>query len=104
MALMADYTPRVFVEAWPHAPDLCDAARRLEGRDGLVWLDGDGLSEGQGRFSFLGSDPVEVLTSVMGDAEPLAVLSHLEAVRSEPRQDAEGHAWTARTPRWIGSC
>ena len=58
------------------------AALRLGKEAGLAWLDG-GLTHGQeGRFSFVGAAPVEVVERLVGDREPLAALDEI-ALRSQ---------------------
>ena len=71
-----------------------DAARALSDRPGLAWLDGDG-SPGEGRFSYVASDPVEHRVRTFADARPL------EALRTLGRAD-DGDPGAPRAPRWIG--
>lgn len=80
------------VEAMPI--DALAAARALEGRPGLVWLDGDGR-DARGRYSFVASDPVETLRVEVGSERPIAALAALDR---GPRDD---DAW-AFVPRWAG--
>ncbi len=72
------------------------AARRLAARPGLAWLDGDGLSE-QGRWSFVGSDPVEIRSAELGDPAAFDAVPDADS-------DAESDAGPpiSAVPRWIG--
>lgn len=74
--------------------DAPSVARALEGRPGLVWLDGDGRDE-RGRHSFLASDPVETVEVRWGQAAPLAALARLDA--ASVADDPFGFV-----PRWAG--
>ncbi|MFT3926292.1 MAG: anthranilate synthase component I family protein [Myxococcales bacterium] len=83
-----------------------DAARRLGNRRGLAWLDG-GLTHGQeGRFSFVGCEPVEVVERCFGDPKPLSVLDGL--VRQPRVAGADGatsalpEVQAEDVPAWIG--
>ena len=83
------------------AARLCDAP-------GLAWLDGE-AAHAEGRWSYLGVDPVERMERYSGQREPLQALAQLE-----PRLSTGAEARTSRTeelvhgfdpaavPRWIG--
>lgn len=76
-----------------------EAALRLSGSAGLAWLDG-GLTHGrEGRFSFLGSAPVEVRTAGAG-AAALSCLAELGTPTAEP---VDGALSPEDVPRWIGT-
>lgn len=78
--------------------DAPTAARALEGRPGLVWLDGDG-ADARGRFSYLGSDPVETVVGESGTPRPWTAL---DAIEPRARDRGPSDAEHARLPRWIG--
>lgn len=65
---------------------------------GVAWLDGDGIGP-QGRWSFLGCDPVEVHTAEEGDPNPFAALAGKLARDDDPRgRDIDPED----VPAWIG--
>jgi anthranilate/para-aminobenzoate synthase component I len=81
---------------------LPELAQRLAERPGLSWLDGDG-SERDGRWSFLGTDPVERVTRTLEDRDPLAAFDAMEPSASSDRSDADADApEPEQVPRWIG--
>src|SRR5689334_6947158 len=86
------------LDALPDAPalaaSLCDAP-------GLAWLDGDGV-HADGRWSFVGVEPVERIERLAGDPEPLAALDALEPADQEQRFPTVVPLDPARVPRWIG--
>lgn len=63
---------------------------------GLAWLDGDG-SSAQGRWSFVGCEPVEVRSVRWGDAAPYDVLRGLSV-----RGSGDCEIDPADVPAWIG--
>jgi para-aminobenzoate synthetase component 1 len=84
-----------------------EAALRLGDQPGFAWLDG-GLSHGrEGRFSFLGARPREVVVRRVGEPTPLRALAEIAA-------DARGQSTAPRgaganpdlsaedVPAWIG--
>ncbi|MBC7174109.1 MAG: chorismate-binding protein, partial [Polyangiaceae bacterium] len=77
--------------------DPVEAALRLAGRPGLAWLDGDG-GEGQGRYSFVGSDPVELRSAHFGD--PLAL--HVSPDHSVDLEPPRSGPPSSIVPRWVG--
>ena len=95
------YTPVVFCSRWPEAPDLATAARALEGRRGLVWLDGGPQLGPQGRFSYLGSDPADVLEIPLHQRRPLQALRELSFSEEEVGQWAKSPLGVT-PPHWIG--
>jgi anthranilate/para-aminobenzoate synthase component I len=76
------------------AASVCDAP-------GLAWLDGD-PQHADGRYSFLGVEPVERIERLAGDPDPLAALDALEPASSEEPFLLAGSLALARVPRWIG--
>lgn len=76
------------------AASLCDAP-------GLAWLDGDGM-HADGRWSFVGVEPLERIERASGDADPLAALTELDAASSEERFLPISPLPLASVPRWIG--
>lgn len=76
--------------------DAAAIAAAWRGR-GVAWLDGDGASE-QGRWSFVGCEPVEVREVRWGDPAPFEVLRGLRS-RGEPRS---GELDPGQVPEWIG--
>ena len=50
-----------------------EVAHALAGRVGLAWLDGDGAFGEEGRWSFLGSDPIETRSAAWGSDRPLVI-------------------------------
>ena len=76
------------------AARLCDAP-------GLAWLDGDG-AHADGRWSFLGVEPVERIERYGGQRSPLAAFAELEAgAQPDSRAVLDGLA-LGQVPRWIG--
>lgn len=76
--------------------DAAALAAAWRGR-GLAWLDGDGASE-QGRWSFVGCDPVEVREVRWGDPAPFEVLRGLETGASGGPSELD----PGQVPAWIG--
>lgn len=77
-----------------------DWARRLRHRPGFVWLDGDAQFGAAGRFSFLGSDPVEShAVQEGGDLKGV-----FDAIENEGRALWDVPAWLKphEVPLWIG--
>ena len=92
----------MFAQSWPGAPTPLRAARALEGRPGLVWLDGDNDLGAQGRYSYVGSDPVDTLR-VDGKTEaPLRALDRLTKTDSSAGGDDCPPSLPFRVPHWIG--
>lgn len=85
------------IERLANAPSPESVALALRDRPGLVWLDGQGASEAA-RFSFVGSDPVEVRTRAWGASEPLSIFDEL----SLPKDAGTTAPFPARIPSWIG--
>jgi para-aminobenzoate synthetase component I len=81
---------------------LPDLALRLSHLPGLCWLDGDGGGR-DGRWSFLGTDPVARLSRPLCAREPLAAFDGMEASR-ETQQHATvaGAPLAEQVPRWAG--
>ena len=79
-------------------PSAEHAARALAARPGLAWLDGDG-SPGEGRFSYVASDPVERCVRTLADPAPLSAMRTLGPGAGGHDDAPDG---TPRTPRWIG--
>lgn len=93
------FTRLLPVELGPEA-----VALRLARRPGLSWLDGGAGFGDAGRWSFVGSDPVQVVSAAADAAEPLAALRQLHV--PAPGQQAEtlaGAPAPERVPCWIGS-
>lgn len=86
------------LEKLPDPPRPEDVALALRDRPGLVWLDGQGSAEAA-RFSFVGSDPVEVHRAGWTDPAPLATLDRLDVPELPSGADV---ALAARIPLWIG--
>jgi anthranilate/para-aminobenzoate synthase component I len=78
------------------AASLCDAP-------GLARLDGDGV-HADGRWSFIGVEPVERIERSSDDPEPLAALDGLEPENAEPRflSVSPLALALAHVPSWIG--
>jgi anthranilate/para-aminobenzoate synthase component I len=76
-------------------------ALRLSLRPGLCWLDGD-ASERDGRWSFLGADPVERLSLPLGSPAPLSAFAHMEPSAPDGASAADGAPDPAQVPRWAG--
>jgi anthranilate/para-aminobenzoate synthase component I len=96
----------MFVQELPAETSPEAVARVLCNRPGLAWLDAEGSSASEGRYSFLGSDPVETRLSVASDPSPFALLDELcgaatDASRSAPQTHASGPPANI-VPRWIG--
>lgn len=68
---------------------------------GVAWLDGDG-SEPQGRWSFVGCDPVEIREARFGDPEPLAMLRTMACLEPSEARALDGAPEPALVPAWIG--
>jgi anthranilate/para-aminobenzoate synthase component I len=81
------------------------AALRLARRPGLAWLDGGPGFGDAGRWSFVGSDPVQVVSAAPDAAEPLSALHALQVPAQRPVQAAApvGAPAPERVPCWIGS-
>jgi anthranilate/para-aminobenzoate synthase component I len=56
---------------------LAELAARLSDLPGVCWLDGE-AAHAEGRYSFLGADPVERVEASLASHEPLAVLERVE--------------------------
>lgn len=79
-------------------------ARRLARRPGLAWLDGEVGFGDAGRWSFVGSDPVQVVSAGPDAPEPLAALRQLHVPVPEQQAGAPaGGPAPERVPCWIGS-
>lgn len=78
----------------PAMPDATRLACAWRER-GLAWLDGDG-HDGEGRWSFVGRDPVERVSARFGEGAALARLAAL-GEHGEAADPLE-----AQAPRWIG--
>jgi len=89
----------VWLTAFDDLDDPRDAALRLAQGAGLAWLDG-GLEHGrEGRFSFVGSEPCEIVESAADDADALAALDRLHT----PRDAAVPSPLAASdVPYWVG--
>src|SRR5690349_24804248 len=97
--------PLVASESAPAlAARLCDAP-------GLVWLDGE-APHADGRWSYLGVDPVERIERYGGQLDPLAAFAEMEPgpgrktggfeTHPDVRGDAAEAIELASVPRWIG--
>lgn len=75
--------------------DAASLAAGWRGR-GVAWLDGDAAGK-QGRWSFVGCEPVEVRQAYWGDPAPFAQVRDL----GDAARDAD-HPLAPRTPEWIG--
>lgn len=70
-------------------------AERLVDRPGLAWLDGDGSGSEDGRFSFVASDPTQVVTTELDAGAPLSFFDRLASAQTE---GATGCALPAELP------
>lgn len=82
--------------------DALSVALRLGSRPGLLWLDGCGGVSDEGRWSFLGSDPVQRVRVDWGHPDPLAVLGELDCGSDTGPALAEGAPAPGRVPLWAG--
>lgn len=100
------YPQRMLVRELADCPSAEDAARRLAGRPGLAWLDGDGSPMLEGRYSFVGVEPIAREVAATGSAQPFAVLDAISAeacAGEEPCVPAAPQALPEQVvPRWIG--
>jgi anthranilate/para-aminobenzoate synthase component I len=79
-----------------------DVAARIGERPGFLWCAGTPGYGEEGRWSFLGSDPVEVVSVPYGDPEPLSALSALDG-EVDHAPDPDGTIPPpGRVPRWAG--
>jgi len=92
--------PRVYLRELDPALSADHAALCLGQRRGLAWLDG-GLTYGrEGRWSFVGVEPVKTVERTAHAADPLAALAELAL----PEDDDDADAPFARhqVPAWAG--
>ena len=76
-------------------------AESLAPLGGLVWLDG-GLEYGrEGRFSFLGAEPTEVVQAFADEPNPLGLLTRL-SVPAAPATQGTSPLSPADVPLWVG--
>jgi anthranilate/para-aminobenzoate synthase component I len=93
---------RVYLRALERTFDLTQAALRLGARAGFVWLDGGQTYGTEGRWSFLGCEPVARVEAPLGSSDALALLARLT-----PAADGEHHTtgplapWDV--PLWAGA-
>lgn len=90
----------MFITPAPPGLTAREAALRLSGRPGLAWLDGGLVHGREGRFSFVGAEPVEVCER-WGSESCAEGLRELGRPRSETQTPAE--LSEADVPRWIGA-
>lgn len=83
--------------------DPAHAAQTLHGRPGVFWLDGDIMAGPEGRFSFLGSDPAEIVRVDASTARPFAALDELRGTSAgETPSPLPGAPPPELVPRWVG--
>ncbi len=85
----------------PDGTDLTEAALRLGSRRNFVWLDGGSRFGEDGRWSFLGCDPVEHIRVEYGVSNPLSALDRL-GQNDDLLSPIDGAPVPGRVPRWVG--
>jgi para-aminobenzoate synthetase component 1 len=88
------YRLRMFVQELPASIPAETLARVLAGAPGLAWLDSDGGSGQDARYSFVTAGPVELRRSQPADPAPFHLLDELELPEA-----GGGDDWV---PHWIG--
>ena len=86
----------------PQNTDASSVALRLGGRPGLLWLDGCGGTSEEGRWSFLGCDPVGLVRVEWGEKDPLGVLGRIECGGDRSPAPVKGAPPPGRVPLWAG--
>ncbi len=86
----------------PQNTDASTVALRLLGQPGLLWLDGCGGQSDEGRWSFLGSDPVQRVRVEWGEPDPLSVLGRIACGSDRIAAPVQGAPAPGRVPLWAG--
>src|SRR5262245_10861824 len=84
----------MFIEDIPGSLAPKDIAIALRQRPGFFWLDASENRTEQGRFSFLGCEPTEVVCTTRNHPNPLVVLQELSASPARIKEFP--------LPRWVG--
>jgi para-aminobenzoate synthetase component 1 len=75
--------------------------RRLAGLPGLCWLDGE-APHAEGRYSFLGAEPVARVEARVGEPDPLARLDRMQMLEQAATSGDLSAPPPQRIPSWVG--